>query len=152
MSVNGGDNTLACPGVAKTHSGLLPEDFAHLARQNMACVAADGATYEIASVLAGKPVALQQAASGGASKPVEPTASGKEIPPGAATPESKAAARQAVLDKAAGGSGGGNSAAAWLARASSATHMPVGAVIGVAVAVIVGVVLLAVLGFVFVYR
>lgn len=150
VSVNGGDNTLACPGVAKTHSGLLPEDFAHLARQNMACVAADGAVYEIASVLAGKPVALQQAvaASGGTSKPVEPTASGKEIPPGAATPESKAAARQAVLDKASGG----NSAAAWLAKASSATHMPVGAVIGVAVAVIVGVALLAVLGFVFVYR
>lgn len=153
VSVNGGDNTLACPGVAKTHSGLLPEDFAHLARQNMACVAADGATYEIASVLAGKPVLLQQA-SAAASKPGEPTASGKEIPPGAATPESKAAARQTVLDKASsGGSGSSASGAnAWLQKTSSATHMPVGAVIGVAVAVIVGVVLLAVLGFVFVYR
>jgi hypothetical protein len=149
VSVNGGDNALSCPGVAKTHSGLLPEDFAHLSRHNMACVGADGKNYEIASVLSGKPVAIQQAATSGSSaKPVEPTASGKEIPPGAATPESKAAARQAVLDKAAGGSG----PSAWLQKASSATHMPVGAVIGVAVAVIVGVVLLAVLGFVFVYR
>jgi hypothetical protein len=48
------------------------------------------------------------------------------------------------MDKAAGGS--------WLQKASSATHLPVGAIIGIAVACIVGVVLVAVLGFVFIYR
>lgn len=142
VAVNGGENKLDCPGVYTTHSGLLPEDFAHLSRQNMGCVAADGTTYEIASVLTGKPVALQ---SSTAAKPVEPTTTGKEIPPGAATPEVKAAARQAVLNKAA-------SAGSWLQKASSATHLPVGAVIGIAVACIVGVALVAVLGFVFIYR
>lgn len=141
VAVNGGDNSLMCPGKFQTHSGILPEDFAHLSRQNMGCVAADGSTYEIASVLTGQPVALQASAT---AKPVEPTSSGKEIPPGAATPETKAAARQAVMDKAAGGS--------WLQKASSATHLPVGAIIGIAVACIVGVVLVAVLGFVFIYR
>lgn len=144
VAVNGGENKLDCPGVYTTHSGLLPEDFAHLSRQNMGCVAADGTTYEIASVLTGKPVALQSSTAA-ATKPVEPTTTGKEIPPGAATPEVKAAARQAVLSKAA-------SAESWLQKASSATHLPVGAVIGIAVACIVGVALVAVLGFVFIYR
>jgi hypothetical protein len=141
VAVNGGDNKLDCPGKYTTHSGLLPEDFAHLSRQNMGCVSADGVTYEIASVLTGKPVALQSSTS---AKPVEPTASGKEIPPGAATPEAKAAARQAVLDKVAA------SSPTWWEKAKAS--MPMGAIIGIAVACIVGVALVAILGFVFIYR
>lgn len=140
VAVNGGENKLDCPGQVATHSGLLPEDLLHLSRQSMACVASDGATYELSSVLSGKPIALQESTE---KKPVQPTASGRIIPPGAATPEVKAAARQAVLDKAA-------ASGSWWEKARS--KLPMGAIIGIAVACIVGLALVAVLGFVFVYR
>lgn len=145
VAVNGGDNRLDCPTKVATHSGLLPEDIMHLARQNMGCVAADGTTYEISSVLTGKPVELKASAT---EKPMTRSETGKEIPPGMAAPEVKAAARQAAMDKAAGG--GGSGPASWWAKARS--KLPMGAIIGIAVACIVGLVLVGVLGFVFVYR
>jgi hypothetical protein len=151
VSVSGGDNKLTCPTQVDTHSGLLPEDLAHLSRQNMGCVGSNGTLYEISSVLAGKPVALQSVTP---EKPVEPTSSGKEIPPGGATPEVKAAARQEALSKASGAAPvdatADSGAAPWWDQARG--NLPTGAIIGIAVAVIVGVALVAVLGFVFIYR
>lgn len=148
VAVNGGQNKLDCPTQIATHSGLLPEDFQHLARQNMGCVGSNGTTYEVASVLTGQPVALK-AAEPTTTKDGSTAAStiDKIIPPGSATPEVKAAARQAAMEKAAGQS---SSTTTWWDKARA--KLPMGAIIGIAVACIVGLALVAVLGFVFVYR
>jgi hypothetical protein len=60
VALNGGNNKLYCP--TKTDpaiDALLPEDYSLLAKQNVGCVAKDGVTYEISSVLQGKPVKLK---------------------------------------------------------------------------------------------
>jgi hypothetical protein len=143
-AVNGGSNSLACPGQVATHSGLLPEDFRHLSRQNMGCVKAGGGLYEISSILQGNPVALTSVES---TLGVAP-GSGKAIPPGSAAPEIKAAAREAAAAKMAGG----GAPLVWWQRRAGPLPLPVGAAIGVAIGAIVAVALVGVVGYVFVYR
>jgi hypothetical protein len=60
VAVNGGNNKLYCPVKHDPATdALLPEDYSLLAKQNIGCLAKDGATYEISSVLEGKPVKLK---------------------------------------------------------------------------------------------
>jgi hypothetical protein len=152
VAVNGGGNRLACPAQRiATHSGLLPEDFAHLKRQGLGCVGADGGdVYEISSVLQGSPVLLAAAADDAAGSPDGRTfGAARAVPPGAAPPEVKAAAR-AAADAISSGQMTGPPAPAWWSR--RVAGVPVGAAIGIAVGVLAGVALVAALAYVVVYR
>lgn len=150
IALNGGDNKLTCPDKPQTAAdSLLPEDYTLLAKQNIGCLAKDGLTYEISSVLQGKPVQLKVA-----EKPARPTAQ----------------PRREDQQASAGGYNGYDAAAAVpgdaveepprrvrVQQASSSsqhghTTLPAAAIAGIAAGAVALVVLVAALGYVVVYR
>ncbi|KAF6253460.1 hypothetical protein COO60DRAFT_419479 [Scenedesmus sp. NREL 46B-D3] len=140
VALNGGNNRLHCPTkVDPATDALLPEDYSLLARQNIGCVAKDGGTYEISSVLEGKPVKLKMADA-----PVMPTAQ----------------PRQGLYPSAAAAATPGDAADAAPASRMHVREqqphimpaLPVAAIAGIVAGGVGFIALVAVLGYVAVYR
>jgi hypothetical protein len=139
VALNGGNNKLYCPAKADPATdALLPEDYSLLAKQNVGCVAKDGVTYEISSVLQGKPVKLKLSEN-----PAMPAAQPREgmYPPVAAAvpgdaanavPASRVQVRQP--------------------QQPTKPALPVAAIAGIVAGGVGFIALVAVLGYVVVYR
>eukprot|EP00882_Tetradesmus_deserticola_P017178 GHRQ01018387.1.p1 GENE.GHRQ01018387.1~~GHRQ01018387.1.p1 ORF type:complete len:231 (-),score=58.60 GHRQ01018387.1:26-718(-) len=139
IALNGGDNKLRCPAqaVPATHA-LLPEDYSLLAKQNVGCVAKDGVTYEISSVLQGKPVKLKVSEA-----PAMPTAQPRQ-----GMPSSTAAAMPGDAANAAPAS----HVQVHEQRPRTMPALPVAAIAGIVAGGVGFIALVAVLGYVAVYR
>uniref|UniRef100_A0A383WD12 Malectin-like domain-containing protein n=1 Tax=Tetradesmus obliquus TaxID=3088 RepID=A0A383WD12_TETOB len=139
VAINGGNNKLYCPAKADPATkALLPEDYSLLARQNVGCVAKDGVTYEISGVLQGKPVKLKLS-----EVPVMPTAQPREAyyPNVAAAmpgdvPSNVPASRVKVVQQ----------------QQRTMPALPVAAIAGIVAGGVGFIALVAVLGYVVVYR
>lgn len=112
-------------------SDILPEDYNLLKTQNLGCLGANGVSYEVSSVLQGKPVALQKSA-----KPPKPTAQ----PGPAADPSSFPARGQPRVAAPAAQPGHHNK------------QLPVAAIAGIIVGAVGLAALVGVIGYVVIYR
>lgn len=112
---------------------ILPEDYNLLTTQNLGCLGANGVTYEVSSVLQGKPAKLQKSA-----KPPKPTAQ-----PGPALDPSVLPARGQPRVEAPVAPGD---------RHHSQPMLPAAAIAGIVVGSVIVAALVGVIGYVVVYR